>query len=445
MKDALRAQFKDMQELHTPRVDFVRDLEARLADAPVKQAVSEHFPAQLSRAFNTFITSLVPARLAPVAQRLSTLLLVFGIAVGGWIGAVSASYNSVPGEALYNVKLATERVQLAAVEATGDKTKTAKLHSSFAERRANEVKRVIEKNKEPEQAQAAMALLTKSVNDANTAIKEAQADPETSEAALETTEELLADNERIAASLREVLDTLPSNVSALIDDIVVLHGDLTDKRLTTLQDIVRKQLDGTSNLSEEQTREIVVRALKQISDTTNESVALAKELEETAVAQEEAAAVAVADEATEVTTTQAVAETSTPSTISSTLASTTTAVSEATSTPVIAKELVKLSDIDGISADVQAEIESVESLVNEGNLLEALEKAKEINTKQVEIEQAIKKVVLEHETTIADAEEVESTTESPTDAATTTDATTTIGTQITTTTTIQNQTSSTTQ
>lgn len=393
MKDALRAQFKDMQPLHQPRAEFVDALAARLETRAPQSATPEQFPAQIARVFETTMQTLIPARLVPVAQRLGTVLVIGVVAVGGWIGAVSASYNSVPGEALYNVKLATEKVQLAAVEATGDKTKTAKLHSEFAERRAGEVKRVIEKNKEPEQAKAAMALLTKSVNDANTAIKEAQADPNTSAEALVTTEELLADNERIAASLREVLDTLPANVSELIETIVVVHGDLTDKRLSTLQDIVRQQLEGTTNLTPEQTKEIVVRALKQISDTTNEAVALAKELE----AREQQVDLDTTSEPVPTTTT------TTPS-VSTTLAAptttdiastsvTTTADPVVTTTPIA--EAVQLSDIDGLSADVQAEIKTVESLINDGNLLEALETAKSINSKQIEIEQVVKKAALE--------------------------------------------------
>lgn len=396
MNSAQRAQFNAMKDLHTPSAEFVSSLEARIQEAPATGATSEHFPAQLRAVVDRAIQSIVPQQFVAVAHRVTTVLLVSGVAVGGWIATVSASYNAVPGDALYNVKLATERVQLVAVEATGDKTKTAKLHTEFAERRANEVKKVIEKNKEPEQARTAMALLTKSVNDASEAVKAAHADPATSESAIASTEELLEDTERIAASLREVLVTLPPNVAVLIDEIVVVHGELTDKRLSTLQDIVRQQIDGQSGLTIEETRAIVVRALEEISDSTEETATLAKQVEETKRQLEEEAATeeTIAEEETvvapEAEPTEEVATDTIP-----------VAASTTSGTPALelgeVQEPVQpeLANIEQISDELVAETEAVERLVEEGNLLEALEQAKAINTRQVEIEKVVKKEALE--------------------------------------------------
>lgn len=54
---------------------------------------------------------------------------------GGWIASVHASMDSLPGDVLYSVKLATERVQ---IQLSGSQRR-AKLHTEFASRRLQEV------------------------------------------------------------------------------------------------------------------------------------------------------------------------------------------------------------------------------------------------------------------------------------------------------------------
>lgn len=68
----------------------------------------------------------------PFAVGLSSLVL----ALGGWVVAVNAASGSVPGDALYPVKIATERVQL---RLTTSSEQRAKLHIEFAGRRLEEV------------------------------------------------------------------------------------------------------------------------------------------------------------------------------------------------------------------------------------------------------------------------------------------------------------------
>ncbi|HBL39917.1 TPA: hypothetical protein DDZ10_04610 [Candidatus Uhrbacteria bacterium] len=68
----------------------------------------------------------------PFAVGFSSLVL----ALGGWVVAVNAASDSVPGDALYPVKIATERVQL---RFTTSSEQRAKLHIEFAGRRLDEV------------------------------------------------------------------------------------------------------------------------------------------------------------------------------------------------------------------------------------------------------------------------------------------------------------------
>ncbi len=67
----------------------------------------------------------------PVMVGVSTFLIVFG----GWVVTVNAAFNTVPGDFLYPVKLATERVQLS----LANNEQRARLHAEFASRRLDEV------------------------------------------------------------------------------------------------------------------------------------------------------------------------------------------------------------------------------------------------------------------------------------------------------------------
>ncbi len=69
--------------------------------------------------------------LRPMAVGVSTFLLVFG----GWVVTVNAAFNTVPGDFLYPVKLATERVQLS----LANNEQRTRLHAEFASRRLEEV------------------------------------------------------------------------------------------------------------------------------------------------------------------------------------------------------------------------------------------------------------------------------------------------------------------
>ena len=72
------------------------------------------------------------AVLRPASLALSVFVVVFG----GWVATVNASFDSVPGDILYPVKLATERMQLTFA---GSSQQRARLHTEFAGRRLDEM------------------------------------------------------------------------------------------------------------------------------------------------------------------------------------------------------------------------------------------------------------------------------------------------------------------
>lgn len=90
-----------------------------------------------------FMDVFLPRTLVHYAVKpVMVFVLAFGLVFGGWITTVSASYNSLPGEMLYSVKLATENVQTS----LASKPKESKLRTEFAARRVEEVKKIVKDN-----------------------------------------------------------------------------------------------------------------------------------------------------------------------------------------------------------------------------------------------------------------------------------------------------------
>ncbi len=70
-----------------------------------------------------------------VLQPLAVGLTAFTLIFSGWVATVNASANTVPGDFLYPVKLATEQIQLT----LANDAQRARLHTEFASRRLDEV------------------------------------------------------------------------------------------------------------------------------------------------------------------------------------------------------------------------------------------------------------------------------------------------------------------
>ncbi len=93
------------------------------------------------------------------------------ILLGGWTGMVGASFDSVPGDVLYPVKIANEKVQLSL--AFSDEQKT-KLHVEFASKRLDEVVIISssDSSEKEEQVRIAMNSFTNEIETVNQKIEE---------------------------------------------------------------------------------------------------------------------------------------------------------------------------------------------------------------------------------------------------------------------------------
>lgn len=105
------------------------------------------FPYGAARAFKPAVASLASIALA----------------LGGWVTTVSASYNALPGDTLYGVKIAAERAQ---TRLTVDEGARARLRVEFVGRRVDEVAKLSEKPApaKPEQVTAAVGRIKEEIN-----------------------------------------------------------------------------------------------------------------------------------------------------------------------------------------------------------------------------------------------------------------------------------------
>lgn len=81
--------------------------------------------------------------LMPVLKPVASLVLIVVFVFGVWTASVSATKKSLPGDLFYNIKLTTERVQ---VNLTLNDEKKANLEIAFAQRRLEEIEKIVEKS-----------------------------------------------------------------------------------------------------------------------------------------------------------------------------------------------------------------------------------------------------------------------------------------------------------
>jgi len=88
-------------------------------------------------------------------QPVSVAMTAFALIFGGWIASVNASFDSVPGDVLYPVKIATERMQVTL--ATSGQQR-AKLHAEFAGRRIDELNAITSSDLEGKDVRVRVAM-----------------------------------------------------------------------------------------------------------------------------------------------------------------------------------------------------------------------------------------------------------------------------------------------
>lgn len=119
-------------------------------EAPVSLYIRVHTLAKLFIPQNVWRFALQPALV---------MVIVLGVGTGGWITSVQAASKSLPGDALYSIKIASEKTQVAFASLSHDERAVTGLRMVFASRRLDEVKKVSRvKNQKEKEARASVAV-----------------------------------------------------------------------------------------------------------------------------------------------------------------------------------------------------------------------------------------------------------------------------------------------
>ncbi|MBI5023207.1 MAG: hypothetical protein HZC05_03560 [Candidatus Magasanikbacteria bacterium] len=136
---------RTMQGVGSPRSEWLKGnrevllMQIKNTLAPVKIAAPSFQFVQVWNFLNVFMPRQA---VSYVMKPAAVMILVISLVTGGWVTTVSASYDSLPGDAMYSVKLATENVQTT----LASKPQETKLRAEFAGRRAEEVKKIVKSN-----------------------------------------------------------------------------------------------------------------------------------------------------------------------------------------------------------------------------------------------------------------------------------------------------------
>ena len=143
-------------------------------------------------------------------QPLAAVASIFVIIFGGWIASVNASFRSVPGDVLYPVKLATERMQL---RFAGSGNQRALLHAEFAGRRLQEAATIVSVSGRENGVKEAVEGFTNQVSSAQAELVQ-----------------LTADKSPEAASLAVSLDQKTDEFKALLNQTApIASGNIKDE------------------------------------------------------------------------------------------------------------------------------------------------------------------------------------------------------------------------
>ncbi len=351
------------------------------------------------------VSWFIPESIAHAARPAMAMIMISIMTVGGWIVGVNASYDSLPGEVLYGVKIATEKTQVALATVSRDKVVETKLHLEFASRRSEETKKIVENNEgedKAERAQKTVVKLKKSIESAKESAKEVN-NTSLSEA-VSVAKDLTKATQEIKKELIEVTKEIEggndeTDTGSLVKEVAEATSLVKAAELDVIEKVV-KQLDEDvekedSESSNEDVAELVAETIAELSVSVQEVKDTIKdEIKPDA-------------EAVEKTTSESEINEEVLEDLKETLLASSTMATDSEKDQV--KEAENLEDIkdkivevvDKVDETVERAgeiIQQAQELVENNNLLDAIHKAQEaqeVNTETaqavVEVKDAIKK------------------------------------------------------
>ncbi len=333
----------------------------------------------LHSAFSVF----VPESVLHVMRPMATFVLIVALTVSGWIASVSASY-SVPGDVLYNVKIAAEKTQVAVATVAGSNEWKAQLHLKFATERAREAKEVVAKNvpESGKQVETAIDSLNKSIVAASDSIKDVS--DEQPEKAVELAKDANQKTEEIVNNLNEVsIGVALGGDVDLTKKVVETTKLVNDASIANVEVVVQKQAENTVAASAQDIKDLVEKKI----DTVIQAQKVAGE----AIAQVQiSASTTVSSSLTAVVQPLTLPDTTKTAplvTLVPVLASSTAVI---VAPPVVSQTVEQaVQKVTQTTVVVDGAVKEAKDLVQNNQLFEAIQKVKEATIATQEAKQAV--------------------------------------------------------
>lgn len=248
MSRDLIAKLKNLKHSEvSPRPEWLEASRARLLSQ-----TQNTMPAEKSNVFDNVwhgLSIFMPQKFVfNVVRPVAVLLIVAMVGTSGWIATVDAAYEALPGDLLYSAKRAVEKTQVTAASLVGAKNTETKLHAEFAKRRATEIKKVVKSN-DP----ARQSMVPEVVDDLKTEMKTVSAQLEAmktsnGEGTTQVAKDIQTNSEEIKIVLKEVKDDLSINTSTegrvIVKEITEAKDMAKDASVKAVEVLVANHLTG---------------------------------------------------------------------------------------------------------------------------------------------------------------------------------------------------------
>jgi hypothetical protein len=234
----LKRQLHDMNnDTRTkPNVAWVRENRASLmstirADRAVQDRgkSSSNIFENIKNTISGIGVVFVPQKILIASRYALTLLLIVGVSVSGWIGAAVATEDSLPGDVLHGLKVATEGVELAVTSAIGSRERKVEVILKHASSRVKEYSQ----STSPEQNKASLDSLKKKIETTGKELEKTSDQSPTD--AMKIAKVVEKKTEQILGELGEVAQekTKIRDIANPIVPVVVEGGLIDDTNTTT--------------------------------------------------------------------------------------------------------------------------------------------------------------------------------------------------------------------
>lgn len=249
-------QLKNGESAGSPSRDFVAKnreilmMQIKNSSAPAEKPLSAVYFWRLAE--SVMPTNVFRFVVRPVALS----LLVFGVAFGSWAATVSASYDSLPGDTLYSLKMVAERAQLSLT--SGDDKPS--LQAELAGRRLEEMAKIAERsdvqNKE-ERTMKAVANFQEHVKAVKTTLENMNDGGKAAEVA-----QMM---DRKTAEFSSALDKAKENASEGMKKEVDKASNLvTDTSIKAMEVIIKQSEQGTVQINQEEMANKIGEKIKTV-------------------------------------------------------------------------------------------------------------------------------------------------------------------------------------